>query len=39
MKEIGNTQPPTAEPSKKKRRQSSTHYTVEMRKRVRTQMI
>ena len=34
MKEIGNTQPPTAEPSKKKkRRRSSTHYTDKKRKR------
>ena len=38
MKEIGNSQPPTAEPSKKKkRRQTSTHYTDRKRKTVRTQ--
>ena len=36
MKEIGNSQPPTVEPSKKKRR-SSTHYTDKKRKTVRTQ--
>lgn len=40
MKEIGNTQPSTAEPSKKKkRRRSSTHYTDKKRKSVRTQKI
>jgi hypothetical protein len=38
MKEIGNSQPPTAEPSKKKkRRRTSTHYTDKKRNRVRTQ--
>ena len=38
MKEIGNSQPPTAEPSKKKkRRRTSTHYTDRKRKTVRTQ--
>ena len=38
MKEIGNSQPPTAEPSKKKkRRRTSTHYTDKKRKTVRTQ--
>jgi hypothetical protein len=38
MKEIGNSQPPTAEPSKKKkRRRTSTHYTDQKRNRVRTQ--
>jgi hypothetical protein len=37
MKEIGNSQPPTAEPSKKKkRRRTSTHYTDKKRNRVRT---
>jgi hypothetical protein len=38
MKEIGNSQPPTADPSKKKkRRRTSTHYTDKKRNRVRTQ--
>jgi hypothetical protein len=38
MKEIGNSQPPTAEPSKKKKkRRTSTHYTDKKRNRVRTQ--
>lgn len=40
MKEIGNSQPSTAEPSqKKKRRRTSTHYTDRKRKTVRTQKI
>jgi len=38
MKEIGNSQPSTAEPSqKKKRRRTSTHYTDRKRKTVRAQ--
>jgi hypothetical protein len=38
MKETGNSQPPTAEPSKKKkRRRTSTHYTDKKRNKVRTQ--
>jgi hypothetical protein len=37
MKEIGNSQPPTEEPSKKKKRRISTHYTDKKRNRVRTQ--
>ena len=39
MKEIGNSQPSTAEPSKKKRRQTSTHYTDRKRKSLRIQKI
>ena len=40
MKEIGNSQSSTAEPSlKKKRRRTSTHYTHRKRKTVRTQKI
>ena len=31
MKKIGNSQPPIAEPSKKKKRQSSAHYTEKKR--------
>ena len=38
MKETGNSQPPTAEPSKKKkRRRTCTHYTDKKRNKVRTQ--
>ena len=40
MKEVGNSQPLTAEPSqKRKRRRTSTHYTDRKRKTMRTQKI